>query len=207
MRRVVLAVLCAIPLGVVVGTVGQLVDRLHPGLMWAGALGVPWLVVAFAAGAVARDRAAGFAAGATTIVVGTGAYYALHLAASMNLRIAPVVVATGWALAGIACGGAFGWAGAEWRRRRGEGLAAATAAAAIAGALVGEALLLSQEWSGRAAEAVLAAELVAGALLPLFLVRRPVVVAITLTAAFAVVMGIAEHEVRAALRDIGWRGA
>jgi len=208
MRRALLAALAAVPLGVALGSAGQLIDRVHDGLMWAGALGVPWLVVAFAAGAVARERAAGVVAGAVTIVVGTGTYYALHVAASMQLRVAPVVIATGWALAGIACGGVFGWAGAEWRRRRGEGLAAAAAAAAIGGALVGEALLLSREWSGRAAEAVLAAELVAGALLPLLLVRRRfVVAAVALTAVFAVAMGLAEAEVRAALRDIGWRGA
>jgi hypothetical protein len=207
MRRVLLAALAAVPLGVALGSAGQLIDMVDDRLRWAGALGVPWLVVAFAAGAVARERAAAIVAGAVTIVVGTGSYYALHVAASMNLRLAPVVIATGWALAGIACGGAFGWAGAEWRTRRGEGLGAAAAAAAIGGALVGEALLLSQEWSGRAAEAILAAELVAGALLPVLLIRRPVALAIGLTAVAAIVMGVAESEVRAALRDIGWRGA
>jgi hypothetical protein len=84
----------------------------------------------------------------------------------------------------------------------------AVAVALPAGALIGEAVLLTPEWSGSAAHAVLGAELAAGALLPLVLVRRvgALPVALACTALAAVALGLAESEVRDLLRGAGWRG-
>jgi hypothetical protein len=206
MPRVIVAALLAVPAGVALALTGRLVDHFHAGLMWAGALGVPWLAVAFALGAVARERLAAAIAGSVALVTGTGTWYALHIAATQAYTAA-VPVAIAWMPAAALSGAAFAVAGAEWRRRRGEGLAAAAAVAAIAGALVGESLLLSHEWQGRAAQAILAAELVAGLVLPLLLVRRRIVLpALALTLLAAVVLGAAESEVRDTLRQAGWRG-
>ena len=196
----------AVPLGMVLGFTGQVVDRVDAGLMWAGALGVPWLAVAFGAGAVARERLAAAVAGSVALVTGTGTWYALHVAASQSPRSA-LPIALAWAPAAAVSGAVFAAAGAEWRRRHGDGLAAAVAVAALAGALVGEALLLAQEWPSRAAQAILTAELAAGLALPLLLVKRRIVLpALALTLVAAVVMGAAESEVRETLRHVGWRG-
>ncbi len=82
-------------------------------------------------------------------------------------------------------------------------------AAVPAGALVGEAVLLLGGWGGRAAALVLGAELAAGLLLPFVLVRRvarvPLVLGVTVLA--ALVLGVAEGEVRDALRSVGWAGS
>lgn len=205
MPRVIVAALLAVPAGVALAFTGRAIDHFHDGLMWAGALGVPWLAVAFAAGALARDRLAAAVAGSVALVTGTGAWYAVHVAATH--RPAAVVVAVAWMPAAAISGGVFAVAGAEWRRRRGEGLAAAAAVAALAGALIGESVLLAHEWQGRAAQAILTAELVAGLALPLLLVRRRIVLpALALTLLAAVVLGAAESEVRDTLRHAGWRG-
>jgi hypothetical protein len=205
MPRLIVAALLAVPAGVVLALCGRLVDRFHPGLGWAGALGVPWLAVAFAAGALARERLAAAVAGSVALVTGTGAWYAMHVAVTHGLDAVPVAIA--WTPAAALSGAVFAVAGAEWRRRRGEGLAAAAAVAALAGALVGESLLLADEWQSRAAQAILAAELVAGLALPLLLVRRRIVLpALALTLLAAVVLGAAESEVRDTLRHAGWRG-
>jgi hypothetical protein len=202
MRRALLAGILAVPLGLALGVGGQLAGAAHPGLGWVAALGVPWLAVGFLAGALARDRAAGAVAGAVTLVVATGAYYALHVAASRTLSAAPVALA--WMPACVAAGGAFGAAGAAWRR--GGRRARPAAAAVLAGALVGEAVLLWGEWPDHVVRVVLAAELAAGAALPFLLARRALPAALALTAVAAVVLGAAEGEVRDTLRAAGWAG-
>jgi hypothetical protein len=202
MPRALAACALAVPLGLVLGAGGQTVDLLHPGLRWAAALGVPWLAVAFAAGALARERAAAVAAGAVVLVVATGTYYVLHLVAWRNPGVAWVALA--WVPACVAAGGLFALAGAVWRDGGPAGRAAG--AAVLAGALVGESLLLSAEWPGRAAHLVLTAELLAGATLPLLLARRVLPAALVLTAVAALILGTAEGEVRETLRGVGWRG-
>jgi hypothetical protein len=206
MPRPLAALLLALPAGLALGVVGQAIDRVHDGLTWAGALGVPWLVVAFAAGALARDRAAAALAGAAALVIGTGTWYALHILVDHNLRF-NALVAIAWTPAAAISGAGFALAGAAWRRHRGEGLYAAAAAATLAGALIGEAVLLQREWAGRAAQLILVAELFVGLALPLLMVRRRVVLpALALTLVAAVVLGVAEAEIRDAMRGAGWRG-
>ena len=88
-------------------------------------------------------------------------------------------------------------------------MANVVATAVVSGALVGEALLLVHEWSGRGARLVLGAELAAGALAPLVLTRRAALIAPApaLTAVVAVGAGATEDGVRHALRAVGWNGA
>jgi len=213
MAAFVRTVLLAVAIGLLVGVAGQTGPDLHPALRWVVALGVPWLVAAFAAGAMLGNRARGALAGATALVIGTLVYYALRvglggggpLGHGFALAGAPVVA--GWCVAAAGGGAVFGLAGALWRR--GGPVATVTGSALVGGALVGEALLLGQEWSGRGAQLVLAAELAAGVGVVLLLTRRAVLVvpALVLTALVAVVVGVTEDGVRDALRGVGWGGA
>ncbi|CAA9474518.1 MAG: hypothetical protein AVDCRST_MAG67-431 [uncultured Solirubrobacteraceae bacterium] len=79
----------------------------------------------------------------------------------------------------------------------------------MSGALVGEALLLTQEWTHRGARLVLAVELTVGAVLPFVLTRRHALIlpALGLTALTAIAVAVTEDSVRDALRSVGWRGA
>jgi hypothetical protein len=208
------AVLLAVAVGLALGVAGQTGPDLHPGLRWVVALGVPWLVSAFAAGALIGDRGWGALAGAVALVVGTLAYYALRVALGGGgilgvqgfvVRGAPMVI--GWCAAAVLSGALFGLAGAAWRR--GGVLANVAGTALVSGALIGEALLLTQEWTSRGGRLVLAAELAAGAALPFVLSRRRslIVPALALAAFVALAVAVTEDGVRDALRLTGWNGA
>ena len=207
------AVVLGVAFGLALGVAGQLAPDLDPRLYWIVALGVPWLVSAFAAGALVGEPRPAAVAGATALVVGTVAYYVLRMALGGGgllgggpaLRGAPIVL--GWCAAAVAGGAAFGYAGAAWRR--GGALANVAGTALVSGALAGEALLLAQEWTGRGARLVLAAELALGAALPFLLARRRalIVPAFALAAVVAVGVALTEDGVRDALRLVGWNGA
>jgi hypothetical protein len=160
------------------------------------ALGAPWLAVAWAVGAASRRPLVGAATGAVTLAGATVAWYSLSVAAGGAATVYYAwPVAPAWAVVALAAGGVFGLAGAAWPR----------AVELPAGALAGEALLLVGEWSGRAAQAVLALELgVAMALVGVAARRRPAVV--PLAAACALAMAFGEDAVRDALRLTGWEG-
>jgi hypothetical protein len=160
------------------------------------ALGAPWLAVAWGIGAASSRRWIGAGAGALALAAATVAWYSLSVAAggvasvSYASRVAPA-----WAIVALVAGGVFGLAGATWRR--GVWLPA--------GVLAGEALLLAGEWTGRAAQAVLALELFTALALVGWAARRhPVVVPLAVGCALAMAFG--EHAVRDALRLTGWAG-
>lgn len=204
MRRVLIAALAAVPLGVLLGVAGQEAEEVVPPLRWVFALGVPWLAVCWAAGAVAGRPAAGGVAGAAALTVATGVYYLLHLHHfGGSLRGIPVVV--GWGAASVAAGGLFGAAGGAWRS--GTAALRVTAVVLLAGAMAGEAILLAGEWPQRVTP-LLELELLAAAATPFLLVRpwRALPVALVLTAGAALLLGAAEHEVRETMRLAGWRG-
>src|SRR3954471_14236970 len=212
LRPVILALGAALALGVL-GRValhaGGEIGLPYAGALGAGgravvALGAPWLVVAWALGAAARPRRVGALAGGIALGLGTVAWYALTVAAA-GARALPYAwpVAPAWALVAVAAGALLGLAGAAWHT--GGRLVRAVAVALPAGALAGEALLLAGEWSGRAAQAVLALELgVALAVVGVAARRGPAVVPLAL--ACAVAMALGEGAVRDALRLAGWEG-
>ena len=206
LRPALLALAAAIALGVA----GRVALHASPALPYGGAigaaghavvaLGAPWLVVAWAVGALCRGRWAGAAAGGAALALGTVGWYSLTVAAAGPAAL-PYAwpVAPAWAVVALCAGAAFGFAGALWRSGRG------VLAAVPAGALAGEAWLLAGEWTGRAAQAVLALELLTGATIVLALARRrPAALAVGLAVAFAVALG--EDAVRDALRLAGWAG-
>ncbi|HEY8582332.1 MAG TPA: DUF6518 family protein [Capillimicrobium sp.] len=188
------------------GPLAEPAGKLRP---WAVALGAPWLAVAWAIGALARRPAPAVAAGALVLAGGTWAWYALTVWTLGRRGLAYAMpVALWWTVAAVAAGAAFGLAGALWRSSP-VGWARALGVAVLAGALIGEAMLLQFLWDGRAARVVLTAEVLAGVLAPALLLRRArdlLPLALVLTAVIAVAAAGAEHVVREALRDVGWGG-
>ena len=201
------AVVALLAAAVLVGVAAQLGDA-APGVpALATALGAPWLVGAFAAGALLRRPLPGALAGAVLLCGGTLSYYGVQLALTGHVRaLSTGGIAVGWAAAAAVAGAAMGAVGAAWRAGAG---VPALFAAIPAAALAGEALLLAGEWRGRAALAVLAVELaIAAALLPACARRRASLPLVALTAcALAVGFAAGEAEVRGAMRALGWRGA
>jgi hypothetical protein len=188
----------ALPHGAAIGAVGHT----------AVALGAPWLAVAWAVGAMAGSRLRGAAGGGAALVLGTGGWYLLSIAAAASGWAAvsyAVPVAAAWGVVSLGAGSLFGLAGAAWRD--GSRLARSASVALLSGALAGEALLLMREWSGRAADAVLAAELAAAVGVLLFARRRvPLGLTLALFALATVTVFGTEGVVRDVLRLAGWAG-
>jgi hypothetical protein len=188
------------------GPLAEPAARLGP---WAIALGAPWLAVAWLLGAVARHPLLGALAGAVALVGGTGAWYAFtvwQLGRSALDYALPV--AFGWGLASIAAGVVFGGAGALWRSAQRDSLRA-LGAAILAGSFIGEAIELATIWDGRAARVVLATEFFLGLVLTVVLLirwPRALILGVFFTAVIALIAAGAEHEVRHALRHVGWGG-
>lgn len=197
----------AIALGIVLGLGAQIAGDLRPGLGWVGALGGPWLVTAFAAGALAASARTAALAGALALGTGTAAYYAAMVGTAGPGALGyAVIVGAAWGLVALAVGATFGAAGGLWRAH--DDLRSAGAAALLAGALVGEAALLAAIWDARPALLVVGAQLGAGLTLPLVLLRGAStrLVAVALAIGLAVACGVAEAELRDALRGVGWAG-
>lgn len=188
------------------GPLAEPVAKLGP---WAIALGAPWLAVAWILGAVARHPLLGALAGAVALVGGTGAWYAFTVwQLGRGALHYAVPVAFGWSLASIAAGVVFGGAGALWRSADRDSMRA-LGAAILAGSFIGEAIELATIWDGRAARAVLAVEFLLGiALTVVLLIRWPraLLLGVLFTAVIALLAAGAEHEVRHALRHVGWHG-
>lgn len=206
MRSIAVAIAVLLAAGLV-GVAAQLGD-LAPGVPGrATALGAPWLLAAFATGALLRRPAPGALAGAVLLCGGTVSYYGVQLVLTGHVRaLAAGVIAVGWAAAAALAGAEMGALGALWRdAARAPALLAAVPAAALAG----EALLLAGEWRTRTGLAVLIAELaLAVALLPICAWRRASLpVAAIAACALAVAFAAGEAEMRSAMRAVGWRGA
>jgi hypothetical protein len=170
------------------------------------ALGAPWLVCAFAVGALAARVPAGAAAGAALLVAGTGLYYAalVYGYGGSELRYA-VTMTLVWGAAAALGGAGMGALGAAWRDAT--GTRAVLLAALPAAALAGEAVLLLLSWDEGAG--ALAAELLMAAALLCLLSRRrvPLPAAALAATVLAVVFAGAEAEIRDVMRAAGWHGA
>jgi Family of unknown function (DUF6518) len=211
-RLLLLTVLGAVFLGVVgraaVRVGGQLPDGAALSALGRSfvSLGAPWLAVAWALGTVAGSRRRGARVGGATLALGTVSWYLLTVAAG-GRGAAPYAVPLvfAWGAVALPAGALFGLAGAAWRD--GSVTERAVSIAALTGAFAGEALLLAREWTGRAADGALAAEVVVAiALLVAARRRTPLALTIALFALSAIAMAGAEHAVREGLRLAGWAG-
>lgn len=133
----------------------------------------PWLVTAFAAGGIARDRSRGATSGALALSVAVATYYgglAIRSVAPGDLG----VVSAAWIGVAVIAGLAFGAAGGAWRSGR-----SPIAVAVLAGALLAEAayrFIELEAWDGidvtRTSMQVAIVNVVAAALAPALLLPR-----------------------------------
>lgn len=192
--------------GLGVGVYGRVANYSdHAVVHYSTALGGPWLITAFAVGALVagrRTRSVAAAAGAAALVLGTLTYYGICVGIEReSSRHYAAAMVVGWCTACVPIGAAFAWLGAWWRSARG-----AVPAAVLAGALAGEALLLRLLWERPAALQVLHLEVLGAVLLALVLPRRRLpALALMVPVGLAVV--VAEALVRESLRSVGWAGA
>jgi hypothetical protein len=172
------------------------------------ALGAPWLVTAFAAGTLIRRPVAAAVGGALMLGTGTVLYYAaIVYAYGRDAGDYATVMTAMWGTLAGATGAGMAAAGSAWRTA--EGVRAALLTALPAGALIGEAALLSLTWSGARSGLALGLELLAGAgvLLLLGWRRAPLGHALASVAALAFAFALVEAEVRDVMRAAGWHGA
>jgi hypothetical protein len=164
-RLLVLSVIVGVGFGVLV----RLANGLPGDGLWLANLGGPWAAVAFALGSRAQGRRAGAAAGAVGLVAALLGFYAY-----MRLvQGTPTPTTWPWFLLAATGGAGFGAAGTVWRSS--SGWRQTVASSMPTAALLGEAIvrLVRDGASGPGATAIFAAELVAGAVVPLLLVRPP----------------------------------
>jgi hypothetical protein len=172
----------------------------------AKALGAPWLAAAWGLGALAGTRMRAALSGAAALVLGTVCWYLVSLALYGPSAVGYVVpVSMAWSLVAGAAGAVFGLVGALWKD--GDRLARAVSIALLAGALAGEAVLLSAEWTGRVPTLVLSLELLAAAAaLTLARRRAPLMLTLGFFLIAAVAMAGAEDAARDTVRLVGWSG-
>ena len=174
--------LVAVVIGVVLGVLSAWFDSLPVDtplivlVAMANAVG-PWLVAAFAAGAVAGRRSAGALAGAVALIVGVVAYY-VGLRAIYGDRLpADALLAGGlWIVAATGAGIVLGAAGGGWAVG---GRRAYLGVAILSGGLIAEAayrLISVEAWDGvdlaRTSVQVAIVDLVAALFAILALVER-----------------------------------
>jgi hypothetical protein len=207
MNAGVRAAVAVVLAGAFIGLLGRVSVHLPDLVRWSAALGAPWLVTAFAVGAFVRARWLGALAGGAALTLGVAVYYSVFhwVEGTTSLRYA-VIVGIAWGAVAFVAGAAFAYAGAAWRE--GSRRAHVIGTAVLAGALLGEAVLLLANWSNPAARSVLLAELAVGALVPVVSAqRRELPAAVALALVFATTALACEAYARAALRVVGWSGA
>jgi hypothetical protein len=205
MKHLLRSVAVAVAAGIAFGVAMRLSRHASTPIPKVASLGVPWLALAFAVGALELDRRRGAAAAALALVTAVAVYY-LSLWRIEGLAGFAYAARMGvlWSLAAAAAGAIFGALGSAWRARVGSTVAVAL----LSGAFAGEALLLLTTWHSQAAQVVLGAELVLGLALPFLLAhRRQMPVTLALTAATALAVFASEAAVRGAMHAAGWAGA
>lgn len=206
----VVPLLAATVLGVLLGLVARGGDRAAlQTVHYLTALGGPWLVVAFAAGALsgAGSRRAGALRGAACVITGVVTYYLVmwrveHLTGPQYA----VPVAVAWSAGGAVVGACFGWLGAAWRA---DGSGRARWAAVLCGGLLGEALLLHELWVRPAAQYAVTAQAVGAVVLLAVLAPRPRTwpAVVPVLAVTATGFAVAAYILREGARVVGWAGA
>jgi hypothetical protein len=201
------AVVAVVVAGAFIGLVGRGSDHLPDLVRWSAALGAPWLATAFAVGAFVRHRLLAALAGGSALTLGVAVYYSVfHWIEGTTSLAYAVIVGTAWGAVAFVAGGLFAYAGAAWRS--GSRPAHLLASGLLAGALIGEAVLLLMHWSNPTARTVLMLELAVGFAVPLTTAkRREWPAAMVLAVVFAVAVIESEQYARAAMRVFGWAGA
>jgi hypothetical protein len=203
-RSLLRTVLIAVATGIAFGAAVRITRHASTPIPKIGALGVPWLAVGFAIGALERDRRRAALAAALALVMAVGTYYFsqwfVEARSTFGYALKMGVL---WSLGAAVAGACFGMLGSAWRVRMGRPLAVAV----LSGAFAGEALLLLATWHSPAAQVVLGCELVSGAALPFLLARgRQIAPALALTVVATLTVVAAEAVVRHVMHGAGWAG-
>jgi hypothetical protein len=204
-RRTLIAVLVLLCAGALGGGM-QIAEPLLGLPNSLSALGAPWLVCAFAVGALVVRPAMAVAAGAALLTAATGLYYAalVYGYGESELDYAATMALVWGAAAGVA-GGGMALAGCLWRDARGR--RAVILGIVPAAALAGEAVLLAVSWGG--ARVALAGELLLAVALLCVVTWKHASLPSALLGAAVLAAGFAGAE--AGLRDVmraaGWHGA
>lgn len=204
-RELARSLLVAVAAGIAFGAVMRLARHASAPIPKIGGLGVPWLAVAFAVGALERRRSRGAATAAIALVTAVGTYYVIEWSVEGFVTFAYALrMGFLWSLGALLAGASFGALGAAWRARVGSTIAVAV----LSGAFAGEALLLLGTWRSDDAQVVLGCELALGVALPFVLARRrQIPPALALTVVVALTVLATEAVVRGAMHAAGWAGA
>lgn len=207
-RRVQLVplLLSAVVAGVVLGALGRASDYAPLPVRGFFNLGVPWLAVAFAWGALVRSIHVGALAGTTLLVTAMGAYYGILGAVEGGDAEYAVTMMMSWGTIGLLGGALFGAAGAAFRDRRAP--VRVVGVSLLAAALAGEALWLLASDAYVLVRAVVVLELVLGAAIPVIFLRRrrAFLGAVALTACLTAVGAAGASVIRELVRSQGWSG-
>jgi hypothetical protein len=204
-RRTLIAVLVLLCAGTLGGGM-QVAEPLLGLPNSLSALGAPWLVCAFAVGALIARPAMAAAAGAALLASATGLYYAalVYGYGESELDYA-TTMALVWGIAAGVAGGGMALAGSLWREARGR--RAVVLGGLPAAALAGEAALLAVSWGGAAVALAAELALAIAVLCVLTWNRTSVRSALFGAAVLAVCFAGAEAGLRDVMRAAGWHGA
>jgi hypothetical protein len=197
-------VLIAVAAGIAFGALMRMSRHASTPIPKIGSLGVPWLALAFAVGALERERRRAAGAAAITLASAVGTYYFSEWYVEGRATFGYAVrMGLLWSLGAALAGAGFGILGAAWRARVGS----VVAVAVLSGAFAGEAVLLLGTWHSAAAQLVLTCELALGAALPFVLARRrEIAPALGLAVVVALTLAGTELAIRGAMHAAGWAG-
>ena len=166
---VAIRLVVAVVSGALLGVLSRLGDGLPAGLSGLSDIGGPWLLLAFALGALGRRPMRSAALGAASLAFAAASYYGyIELLQGGAARVHVGSVALFWVMVGLGSGALFGCAGQCWRS--GNSWARVGAVSGLTGALVGESLLQATQAAPQI-WLVVAAELAAGLIAPWVLFR------------------------------------
>src|SRR3954447_16327779 len=112
--RTWLGIFLVVGCGVTIGLAGQAGDRVPGFSMYVTALGAPWMLLAFALGALARKPLLGALAGGAALVIGTEAYYLAQIVGPNSHPVYATAMGIGWGAASAVSGALAGAVGGWW---------------------------------------------------------------------------------------------
>lgn len=141
-RSTIVATVAAVLMGVALGAWCRVGDHLAEPVSSLANVGWPWLVIAFAIGAIARRPVAGAFLGAAALLVAVGTYYMAMWSADYGMSRSDIIsiglpgFVRFWLILAVLAGPIFGAAGGLWRTSTGWMRPASVAL--LSGAVLGE---------------------------------------------------------------------
>lgn len=157
--------------GVALGVFSRLGDQLPVSAAGLANIGGPWLILAFALGALVRRPTGAVASGSLGLTCAVASYYAyIEIFQGGAGRSHLGSTAAFWLIVGSSAGAIFGFGGEQWRWGRQRNRIASVIV--LAGALVGEGLAVLIERVGPVSWIVATVEIAVGLITPVVLLRH-----------------------------------